>query len=52
MATTRRALALHPMGRFGTTQEVADAVVFLCSNKASYITGTRFRWMRDSLLGN
>ena len=34
-----RVLALHPMGRFGTTEEVADAVVFLCSNKASYITG-------------
>jgi NAD(P)-dependent dehydrogenase (short-subunit alcohol dehydrogenase family) len=34
-----RTLSLHPMGRFGTTQEVADAVVFLCSNKASFITG-------------
>jgi NAD(P)-dependent dehydrogenase (short-subunit alcohol dehydrogenase family) len=34
-----RALALHPMGRFGTTEEVADAVLFLCSNKASFITG-------------
>jgi NAD(P)-dependent dehydrogenase (short-subunit alcohol dehydrogenase family) len=32
-------LAVHPMGRFGTTEEVADAVVFLCSGKASYITG-------------
>ena len=32
-------LAVHPMGRFGNTEEVADAVVFLCSNKASYITG-------------
>jgi len=34
-----RVLAMHPMGRFGTTEEVADAVIFLCSNKASYITG-------------
>jgi NAD(P)-dependent dehydrogenase (short-subunit alcohol dehydrogenase family) len=32
-------LAVHPMGRFGTTGEVADAVMFLCSSKASYITG-------------
>jgi NAD(P)-dependent dehydrogenase (short-subunit alcohol dehydrogenase family) len=34
-----RVLTMHPMGRFGTTEEVADAVVFLCSNKASYVTG-------------
>ena len=29
----------HPMGRIGTEEEVANAVVFLCSNKASFITG-------------
>jgi 3-oxoacyl-[acyl-carrier protein] reductase len=30
---------LIPMNRFGTAEEVADAVCFLASNKASYITG-------------
>jgi NAD(P)-dependent dehydrogenase (short-subunit alcohol dehydrogenase family) len=30
---------MHPMGRIGEAQEVADAVLFLCSSKASFITG-------------
>tara|TARA_B110000008_G_C16972896_1_gene564674 strand:- start:914 stop:1711 length:798 start_codon:yes stop_codon:yes gene_type:complete len=29
-----------PMQRFGTPQDIAAAVVFLCSKKASFITGT------------
>ncbi len=31
---------LHPMGRIGTPQEVADLIVWLCSPRASFITGT------------
>ena len=32
-----------PMKRFGTPEEIADAVVFLCSARASFITGTVVR---------
>ncbi|WP_441001376.1 glucose 1-dehydrogenase [Fodinibius sp. SL11] len=32
-------MAAHPMGRFGRPEEVAEAVVWLCSDKASFITG-------------
>ncbi|MFT3975576.1 MAG: glucose 1-dehydrogenase [Sphingomonas bacterium] len=30
---------MTPMGRMGVAREIADAVVFLCSDKASFITG-------------
>jgi NAD(P)-dependent dehydrogenase (short-subunit alcohol dehydrogenase family) len=35
----KRVLALHPIGRFGTTMEVAEAVLWMCSDKASFMTG-------------
>ncbi len=37
--TRKRILDRIPMGRFGTTEDVAEAVVFLCSEGAGYITG-------------
>jgi NAD(P)-dependent dehydrogenase (short-subunit alcohol dehydrogenase family) len=33
------ALGLHPIGRFGTPKEVAEAVVWMCSDRASFMTG-------------
>lgn len=34
--------AMVPMGRIAQAEEVAQVVVFLCSNAASYITGQPF----------
>jgi NAD(P)-dependent dehydrogenase (short-subunit alcohol dehydrogenase family) len=33
----------HPLGRFGQPEEVAEAVLFLASERASFITGTILR---------
>ena len=38
----RQRLALHPAGRFGQTQDVASAAVFLASDESAWITGTAF----------
>ena len=31
--------ALHPIGRLGTPDEVAEVVIWLCSNAASFVMG-------------
>lgn len=38
-AVKEQVLKATPMGRFGTPEEAADAVLFLASDKASFITG-------------
>jgi NAD(P)-dependent dehydrogenase (short-subunit alcohol dehydrogenase family) len=32
-------MAMQPVGRFGTPDEIAQAVVWLCSDAASFVTG-------------
>jgi NAD(P)-dependent dehydrogenase (short-subunit alcohol dehydrogenase family) len=39
-AIEKQMLSRVPLGRFGAANDIADAVVWLCSESASYITGT------------
>ena len=39
-ADTMRQLAEEtPLGRIGTAAEVADSILYLCSERASFVTG-------------
>jgi len=38
-AARKRVVGLHPLGRLGTPQDVAAAVLWLCSDGAAFITG-------------
>ena len=35
----KKVLSYHPIGRFGKTTEVAEAIVWMCSDRASFMTG-------------
>ena len=35
-------VALHPIGRLGRSEEVAELVVWLSSDKASFVTGSYY----------
>lgn len=38
-AVYKQILAYHPIGRFGKPAEIAEAVVWMCSDNASFMTG-------------
>jgi NAD(P)-dependent dehydrogenase (short-subunit alcohol dehydrogenase family) len=45
----QQVLGVHPLGRIGTPEEVAEVVCFLASKAASYVTGSE--WNVDGGLG-
>lgn len=40
LGSEQEVLRFHPLGRIGKPEDIADAVAFLASDKASFITGT------------
>lgn len=42
-AIMQECIDMHPAGRIGTPEEVAELILFLCSDKAGFITGQAIR---------
>jgi NAD(P)-dependent dehydrogenase (short-subunit alcohol dehydrogenase family) len=38
-AVHKSVIGMHPLGRFGTPAEIAEAVLWMCSDRASFMTG-------------
>jgi NAD(P)-dependent dehydrogenase (short-subunit alcohol dehydrogenase family) len=39
LASNKQLLSMHPIGRFGKPMEIAEAVLWMCSEKSSFMTG-------------
>ena len=50
-AVRERHRASIPMGRFGRAQELADVVVFVCSSRSSFVTGSVIRVDGGAVIG-
>jgi NAD(P)-dependent dehydrogenase (short-subunit alcohol dehydrogenase family) len=44
------AIAIAPMNRQGTPQEVADVCLFLCSSKATFVQGSAMVRLVDCMM--
>ena len=43
--TKEQLVSRHPIGRLGTAEEVAELVIWLSSDRASFVTAPTFLWM-------